>query len=398
MARILFLTTKQPSTNPRMRKSADALAKAGHEVHVLYAFNTEWATEADQSIFRSEVWSHERVGGHPISERITYQWARAWRKFFEITGNTERAICRGFARYVERGIDWKPDLVIGHNPGALGPLIRISKGLNVPALFDAEDYHRGEAARQESATTSITKLEDSLLPDLTRMTAASPMIAQAYRKLYPALSVTTVNNAFPLDCLSPKPTASKENPLSMVWFSQVIGLDRGLEEFLTCLQLIPTIPVAINLVGLASDDVKSRVNKLDLSPNQNIRFHSPMPEKDLFEFISNQEIGLALEPGFSRNNDWARSNKIYTYPLAGCYTLASKTAAQVQFMEEFPQAGELVDLNDPESMANALKELHENRSVLLEKRIQAWELAKTTLNWELESQTLLSLVDDILGS
>ena len=77
--------------------------------------------------------------------------------------------------------------------------------------------------------------------------------------------------------------------------------------------------------------------------------------------------------------------------MTGCYTLASKTAAQVQFMEEFPTAGELVDLNDPEFMANALKELHENRSVLLEKRIQAWELARTKLNWELESQTLLSL-------
>lgn len=184
----------------------------------------------------------------------------------------------------------------------------------------------------------------------------------------------------------------------MVWFSQVIGLDRGLEEFLTCLHLIPTIPVEINLVGLASDDVKSRVNKLGLGPNQNIRFHSPMPENDLFDFVSKHEIGLALEPGFSRNNDWARSNKIYSYPLAGCYTLASKTAAQIQFMEEFPSAGELVDLSDQESSANTLKELHENRSVLLEKRIQAWNLAKTKLNWELESQTLLSLVDDILGS
>ena len=398
MARILFLTTKQPSTNPRMRKSADAMAKAGHEVHVLYAFNTKWATEADELIFRREGWSHERVGGHPISERITYQWARAWRKFFEITGNTERAMCRGFTSYIERGIDWKPDLVIGHNPGALGPLIRISKRLNIPALFDAEDYHRGEAAQQAAATTRITQLEDRLLPDLAQMTAASPLIAQAYRKLYPALRVTTVNNAFPLDCLSPKPTASKENPLSIVWFSQVIGLDRGLEEFLTCLQLTPTIPVEINLVGLASDDVKSRVNELGLSHNQIIRFHSPMPENDLFDFVSKHEIGLALEPGFSRNNDWARSNKIYSYPLAGCYTLASKTSAQVQFMEEFPSAGELVDLNDPELMANGLKELHENRSVLLERRIQAWELAKTKLNWELESQTLLSLVDDILGS
>ena len=178
----------------------------------------------------------------------------------------------------------------------------------------------------------------------------------------------------------------------------MIGLDRGLEEFLTCLQLIPTIPVAINLVGLASDDVKSRVKEFGLGSNKNIRFHSPMPEEDLFEFISNHEIGLALEIGVPTNRDLCRTNKLYTYPLTDCYTLASKTAAQVQFMEEFPTAGELVDLNDPEFMANALKELHENRSALLEKRIQAWELARTKLNWELESQTLLSLVDDILGS
>ena len=39
MSRILIITPKQPSGNPRMRKAADALARAGNTVHVLYAFN-----------------------------------------------------------------------------------------------------------------------------------------------------------------------------------------------------------------------------------------------------------------------------------------------------------------------------------------------------------------------
>ena len=39
MSRILIITPKQPSGNPRMRKAADALAIRGNTVHVLYAFN-----------------------------------------------------------------------------------------------------------------------------------------------------------------------------------------------------------------------------------------------------------------------------------------------------------------------------------------------------------------------
>ena len=49
MARILFLTSSQPSINPRLRKSADAHAHAGHQVHVLY-YRTLWADVNDDLI------------------------------------------------------------------------------------------------------------------------------------------------------------------------------------------------------------------------------------------------------------------------------------------------------------------------------------------------------------
>ena len=38
-----------------MKKEADALSAAGHDIHVLYAFRTAWASEADRLIFETAI-------------------------------------------------------------------------------------------------------------------------------------------------------------------------------------------------------------------------------------------------------------------------------------------------------------------------------------------------------
>ena len=118
------------------------------------------------------------------------------RKLAEALGMTKYAMCRSYSEYVARGLAWKPDLVIGHNPGALGPLVEIGNKLNVPMLFDAEDYHRGEFHIGSQESLRVQKLEDDCIPQITAMTAASPLIAKTYEALYPQHQVTTVNNAF----------------------------------------------------------------------------------------------------------------------------------------------------------------------------------------------------------
>ena len=70
MSRILYITTSQPGCNPRLRKSADAMSGAGHQVHVLYLYKSAWATEADAEIFESAGWpvtrlEHEK--GHMVN-------------------------------------------------------------------------------------------------------------------------------------------------------------------------------------------------------------------------------------------------------------------------------------------------------------------------------------------
>ena len=117
-----------------------------------------------------------------------------------------------------------------------------------------------------------------------------------------------------------------------------------------------------------------------------------MPESALFTFIAEHEIGLALEPGFSENNKLARSNKLYSYVLTGCYSFISKTPAQEQFLQEFPDAGELIDLNEPKTIADALGVAFEKRDELLQKRQRAWQLGDTALNWEKESEVLVGFV------
>ena len=258
-------------------------------------------------------------------------------------------------------------------------------------LFDAEDYHRGEFHIGSQESLRVQKLEDDCIPQITAMTAASPLIAKTYEALYPRHRVTTVNNAFSKKNQSPQPI-SQSGPLKIIWFSQVVGLDRGLDEFLQGMKSAKNVPIQLTILGLCSGDVQQHLLRSAPSELQQIKLHPPMPESALFTFIAEHEIGLALEVPTTQNREICRTNKLYSFALAGCHMLISKTPAQEQFLREFPDAGELIDLNEPKTIADALREAFEKRDELLQKRQRAWQLGDAELNWEKESEVLVHFV------
>jgi glycosyltransferase involved in cell wall biosynthesis len=396
MARILIITPKQPSSNPRMRKSADALADAGHEVHVLYAFNAIWADSADEPILNDAKWTYQRNGGHPADNKWRYFLDRLIRRGFEILGCPERALCRGYGSFIRSGIAWQPDLVIGHNPGALAPIVHIGRKLGIPSVFDAEDFHRAESywvrVQQER---KIIDLENRYLPSVTSMTTAAPLISEAYIELYPDIPITTVNNAFSARHCSDKPR-SHDGPLKVTWFSQNLGLDRGLQEFLDGMAQAPHIPVELNLLGNSTPEQKTIFESHIQSEHHQIHFHEPRSERELFRFLAKQEVGLALERSVAFNREICRTNKLYSYPLAGCYILASLTKSQQQFLEEHPGIGELVDLDAPSTIAKAIEKLHSNRNALFRARQHCWKQGRDFLNWDVESANLIAAVENAM--
>ena len=390
-ARIAIVTTKQPSTNPRMRKNADALSAAGHHVHVLYAFGANWAEESDRHVFDHAMWSHHRVGGHPKEASLTYVMQRLRRKWAHIAGNLHGSCNPNSTEYLHWLEKFQPDLVIGHNPGVLPVLSEWSR--RGPVLFDAEDDHPGEYDLTSPESQRVAQLEANEIATLTHISAASPLIAEQYQLRFPHLQVAPIDNAFER-AVQPQFQSLESDTLSLVWFSQVVGLDRGLLEFLHALHPMADLRIHLTLIGLASETVQRDLKSALTSPNHTLSFKSPLPEKALIEELGRHHIGLALETGKTRNRQLCRTNKLFCYPLAGCLTLASHTRSQVQFMEEHPDAG-VVFVSD-EHLVSIIREWAQNPQALLAKRKAAWQLGHDTLNWETESKKLVSLVDQIL--
>ena len=106
---------------------------------MLYLYKSAWATEADTDIFESAGWTHQLVGGSPTRNRWRYFISRLVRKAAEMLGHRKRAFCRGYSEFLSRGKAFMPSLIVGHNPGALGPIVTLGDALGVPVVFDAED-------------------------------------------------------------------------------------------------------------------------------------------------------------------------------------------------------------------------------------------------------------------
>ena len=160
---------------------------------------------------------------------------------------------------------------------------------------------------------------------------------------------------------------------------------------------MPELPVDVSLIGAHSKSQKDQVESFIDSHLHQLHLLEPMPENELLEVLGKHEIGLALELGTPKNRDICRTNKLFTYPLAGCFMMVSETAAQRQFLEEYPETGSLIDLRQPRTIADALKNAHIERTTLHQKRQATWRLAHERLNWEKESEVLVELVNGFLA-
>ena len=394
--KVLIVTTSQPSINPRMRKAADAFAAAGHHVLVLYSFCTRWASESDRQIFEQKRWDVEQIGGDPELQWWTYHLTRAFRRIDEAFIGSAASMCRAYPAFFRKGIGWKPDIVIGHNPGTLSLLSAFKAALGVPVFFDAEDFHRGEVHRDSKHARRIQEMEDKAIPQLTAMTAASPLIAQEYSQLYPEVPVLNIHNTFPKALQQKEPTTrfDASGRLRLVWFSQVVGLDRGLEEFLKGMAIAKEVPISLSIVGTCSEEVQSILQGLVSSPAHEVRFYPLMPEQELFRFIHNQDIGLASELPTVRNRDLCLTNKVFAYTLCGCSLLLSRTSSQVDFFKRHPQIGHLIDLEHPLEIAKVLTQVSSHPDNLVEQRRAAWTLGNEIYNWDFEGPKLVKWVEN----
>jgi len=409
MARICLVTTSTPSANPRLVKEADALVAAGHDLHVVGAHWVDWATEADAELVASRGWSFSFVDWRK-QVRPSLWWSsrlrqHAARRLCEVIGPVPRiaeAALTRIAPELAHEVRRHPaDLYIAHNLGALPIAIDAARRTHARVGFDAEDFHSGQISTdRDRVLHAITEsIERRSLPQCDYVTAAAPLIAEAYAALCRIPTPAVILNVFSTRHRPPAPSATPDGRICLYWFSQTIGPDRGLEDAVAAVGLLRDPRVELHLRGRWQDGYEQRLRDLANAAavtDAQIVSHPPARPDAMVSLAADMDIGLALEPPASRNNDILWSNKAFTYLLAGVPVVMSRTSGQRGLAQLFGDAAQTYAPGDAGQLANALERWTRHPSALSHGRALAWRLGDERYNWELEAPRFVSIVNEVL--
>ena len=388
------------AANPRILKEADALHDAGYAVTAVVSDYSSGLRGFDNDITAQAPWKVVRAA-RPPRERYVGAAARAAAKLIDAVGArvpvsvAVRAYGGPVAGLHDAACGVIADLYIAHYVAALPAAGAAAERHGALLGFDAEDFHSGEGTEGpgESLRMAMVRVvEGTWLPRCAHLTAAAPLIGDAYAALYKVPPPETVLNVFPLDMApaQPPPPRQPGAPLRAYWFSQTIGPDRGLQPFIQAMARTKT-RVELELRG---DDrwghgetLAKRARELGIADR--LRLLPMAAPEEMVRLAAEYDLGLSLETDVTENRRLCLTNKIFTYLLAGVPVLMSDTPAQRALAPELGAATALVSLSDPDGIAVALERLADG---LGPARVEALRLGRERYNWEVEQGALLRAV------
>lgn len=404
---IVLVSSGQPSANPRLVKEAVAYSEAGHAVTVLYCPLSPWADAYDNDLFKqhpSIKWI--RAGYHATEQKALYLFARMRQKFYSVlfkAGLNHAFIAvRSMALFTqELGTQAgriKGDVYVGHNLSALPVVVAAARKHAVKAVFDFEDFHRGEDAEGSLHWQKTTIVEDQYVPRLRYATTASPLITEAYAQLYPSTQFTTINNCFPIHYLQPAVKRDQDAVLKLFWFSQFVGKKRGLETVIEAIGVTGAGNIQLTLLGNCTEELKSyfiSIAKANGLKDDQLQFLPAVAEQDISAIAATHDLGLACEVPHIINREICLTNKIFLYLLAGNAILFSNTKAQQHFYTNYPDTGSVYQYDNAIELAALLQQYLHEPELLTSQRLSSLTLGKTLFNWETEQKQLLQLISTI---
>ncbi|MDP4285502.1 MAG: hypothetical protein Q8891_13840 [Bacteroidota bacterium] len=399
--RILFISTHNLATNPRLVKEIDLALENQYEVSVLCCTFENWSQKINEGIInrlRNKVNFYLVPGNrNPMGGWITSSFV------FALAGMGLRIFPRNslllslksnkrsflLLQYLKK-IKGKIDLVIAHNPGSFYPAMQYARKNKIPFGIDLEDYHPGETT-DKKISRYLKYLLKKIVPKADYLSAASPLILQYSLKDIGPYKKTTevIMNWFPADEFR-QPLEIHKERFQLVWFSQNIARGRGLEDMIPVIKKLSHI-VELHLYGNQDPSFFDAY----LKGIDNIIIHEPLPQPVLHHELAKYDAGLALENTASNlNRDLCITNKILSYYQAGLYIIASPTKAQTEFVRDHKESGTLVELS-PGNMEETLDQLYLQKEKICSQKQSRYQ-ASGTNNWELESQKILQTWKEIL--
>jgi glycosyltransferase involved in cell wall biosynthesis len=408
--RICLVSPGHVASNPRLVKEANALHAAGFQVQVVAGDYMAAIRPLDKTLLSEAPWSWVQVGLGSRSSYIRRRLQQELARKIASTGRLSQLSIATWAhspisdRLAEAAAAEPADLYIAHNLAAL-PAAAIAAQRHQSRLgFDAEDFHVGELENTPENRTEIAvrdRIERTLLPQCHHLTAASPLIAEAYAKRY-GVEMQPILNVFPLDeapsSLSRTSGDRVGTEPSLYWFSQTIGPGRGLESIIQAMGQLST-PVRLHLRGLLSTNYRNELEQLaeKVGVSSRLHFLSPAPPAEMVRLAAHHDIGLSLELTEPLNRAICLTNKIFVYLLAGLPVVMSETPAQERLSKDLGESGMVIG-KDPVAIADALAGWLADPIKLEHRCKNARRLGQHIYNWDVEQKVFLDSVENALSA
>jgi glycosyltransferase involved in cell wall biosynthesis len=373
---VCLITNGHISSNPRLIKEAIAFSDTGIKVALVSTQYVPYLVDYDSQILNDHPnWDHQSL--NRFGQTFTSKFHLLKSRFLKLSGNPDTRINNFFFWQLKKAVQYKADLYIAHNLGALPVAVLAAKKTNVKCGFDAEDFHRNEGS-DDAGSYEVrlkTLIEEKYIPQLDHMTAASPLIAEKYSSIFKR-EVNTILNVFP-KTHQPKINNNTTEPLKLFWFSQTVGPNRGLESVVEGM-VKSGLHIEMHLLGKASDDYDQLLNGLIKNTLCSLHFHKPIFPDEIFSLAAQFDIGVASETHIPLNRNICLTNKIFTYVQCGLAVIASDTDAQKDFINEYPGLGKLYA--NAGGLAEVLIGYDKNRALLHQTKAACYEAGQTELN------------------
>ncbi len=404
---IAIVTGAHLCRNPRVVKEAEALADAGFRVTVLRPVFSQPLADLDRDLSAGAAWSVQTTVSL-VAGRAESVWTKGLRRV--ATGLTRRgietpsALGYGVRETLRLARDLGADLTIGHQEVGLWVANRLAEEGRLVGV-DIEDWYSEDLppeARQSRPTRLLRHEEATAVRRGGHVTTTSDALGHALQRAFGGPAPTTVYNAFPWADRRALDGEGRDRPaedgrLSLHWVSQTVGPGRGLERVIRALADVEA-PVDLHLRGHSSPEMEAALRR-HLPPGSPHRLviHGPVPPSELLSRIAEHDVGLALEPGSSLNNDLTASNKILHYLLAGLPVIATATAGQQEVARKAPHAIRTFPIGDTGALARRISEWASDRAGLQAASAAALDAARREFNWEVQQERLVGSVQSALG-
>jgi glycosyltransferase involved in cell wall biosynthesis len=290
-------------------------------------------------------------------------------------------------------------LYIGHYPAGLAAACAAGAQHGAMVGYDVEDLYADTFAPGPQWTPSrerILDMERRYVPRCRHLTAVSAPVADAFMDRYGTRRPVVVHNCHAWSeraHLDGQVRDRRGADLSLFWFSQTIGLDRGLQDALRAAGQVSR-PVQLHLRGSASDEVRQELTRVAAScgMGERVHFHPPCPPAELLSRAVEHDVGLALETDEALSRRLSVTNKLFLYLTAGLAVAATDLPGQRSVFHATPGVGRLVPPDDVDALASCLDRWARDPEALGAARHGALEAARTRWNAETEGRSVVDAV------